>query len=274
MQTRGPHAAAGVPRVGTAGWQLPRPLASRFAAPGSRLARYATRMSAVEINSSFYRPHARATYERWAAEVPTDFRFAVKLPRALTHAQRLAAPEALLDAFLAQVGGLGARLGCLLVQLPPSLPFDAAVARHFLVALRRRHAGPVALEPRHASWFAPAADALLARHQVARVLADPQRHPAGTDPGGWPGLVYLRLHGSPRVYRDAYARDWLRRLAARMALARADGQALWCIFDNTAAGHALGDALALQAALQGPHGAPARRLDPHGAQTPEEGPHG
>ena len=40
------------------------------------LERYARRLSAAEINSSFYRPHQRKTYERWAASVPDDFRFA------------------------------------------------------------------------------------------------------------------------------------------------------------------------------------------------------
>ena len=120
---------------------------------------------------------------------------------------------------------------------------------NFLRALRRRHAGDVALEPRHASWFDEQADALLVQHHVARVLADPQLHPRGAAPGGWPGLVYLRLHGTPRVYTSAYEPGWLHRLAERIVQARRETAALWCIFDNTAEGHALRDAMALQQAV-------------------------
>ena len=62
------------PRIGTAGWSIPRQHAAAFPAGGSHLERYAQRFNAVEINSSFYRPHRRATYERWAASVPTASR--------------------------------------------------------------------------------------------------------------------------------------------------------------------------------------------------------
>ena len=87
-------------------------------------------------------------------------------------------------------------------------------------------------------------------------------------------MRYWRLHGSPRISHSAYGPERVLGFARHLSRSAADGVPTWCIFDNTAAGHALGDALALQAALQAPHGAPARRRDPHGAQTPEEGPHG
>src|ERR1700710_2534323 len=110
--------------IGTAGWGVPSRYAGELPSGGSHLARYATRLNAVEINSSFYRPHQRKTYERWAASVPLDFRFAVKLPRAITHDARLAEADAALEVFHTQVSGLGRKLGPLLVQLPPSLVFD------------------------------------------------------------------------------------------------------------------------------------------------------
>ena len=72
-------------RVGCAGWSLPRDLQPRFGAGESHLARYASRLDAAEINSSFYRPHRRALYEKWAAAVPAHFRFSAKLPKAITH---------------------------------------------------------------------------------------------------------------------------------------------------------------------------------------------
>jgi uncharacterized protein YecE (DUF72 family) len=236
--------------VGCAGWSLPRAQHERFGAGDSHLARYATRFAVAEINSSFHRPHRRTLYEKWAAAVPEHFRFSAKLPKTITHERRLIACEDLLDTFLAEAGGLGPKLACLLVQLPPSFAFDAVVAEAFLDLLRSRHAGAVAMEPRHASWFTPEADALLRAQQVARVLADPVRHEAGRVPGGWPGRVYLRLHGSPRVYYSAYEEPLLRALAQRLRVARAEGAEAWCIFDNTASGAATANALDLLQLLE------------------------
>ena len=129
------------PRIGTAGWSIPKQHAAAFPASGSHLERYAQRFNAVEINSSFYRPHRRATYERWAATVPEDFAFAVKAPRAITHDARLTDAEPALDRFLGEATGLGGKLGPLLFQLPPSFAFDPRTARAFLKMLRARHDG-------------------------------------------------------------------------------------------------------------------------------------
>lgn len=237
-------------RVGTAGWALPRPVRDAFGAGDSQLARYASRLPVAEINSSFYRPHQRRVYERWAASVPAHFRFSAKLPRTITHERRLVDCETPLADFLAQVQGLGGKLACLLVQLPPSFAFDARAADAFLRLLRGRFAGGLAMEPRHASWFGNEAEALLRAHRVARVLADPVRHDAGRWPGGWTEFVYLRLHGSPRMYYSAYEPTLLAALAARMRQAEAEGAEAWCIFDNTASGAAAADALALSRLLE------------------------
>lgn len=237
-------------RIGCAGWSLPRDSWPQFPDTGTHLQRYAQRLNAVEINSSFYRPHQPATYERWAASVPDGFRFSVKLPKTITHEKRLRNCDALLASFLAQATGLGDKLGCLLVQLPPSLVFDESVAWPFFKALRAQHSGPVALEPRHASWFAPEVDAGLKEQRIARVLADPVLHEAGTSPGGWPELVYVRLHGSPRMYYSAYSQHVLDRLADRLMLESAVADTVWCIFDNTAAGAATENALYVSRAVQ------------------------
>src|SRR5690348_575123 len=95
-----------VARVGIAGWSLRREHQPLFDEGASHLARYATRFDAVEINSSFYRRHRAATYARWAASVPQTFRFSVKVPKAITHAARLADPAAALDEFISDVGAL------------------------------------------------------------------------------------------------------------------------------------------------------------------------
>ena len=235
-------------RIGTAGWAIPAQLRPDFPGDGQILQRYGAIMPAVEINSSFYRPHQTKTYARWAAMVPDDFRFAVKLPRSVTQDARLRGCDTVLTEFLAQVHGLGPKLGVLLVQLPPSLPFDAKVTADFFRLLADQTDAAIACEPRHASWFASAADALLREHHVARVAADPPRDPADGVPGGArTRLAYFRLHGSPRIYWSAYDDARLRRLAAHLQEARA--KEVWCIFDNTAGGAALADARRLQALL-------------------------
>jgi len=242
--------AAAASYIGCAGWSLPLSVQAQFAGQGTHLQRYASRFNASEINSSFHRPHSHQTYQRWAGSVPESFRFSVKLPRTITHDKRLVACEPLLDAFMGQASGLGSRLGCLLVQLPPSLAFDAAVAASFFEALRQRWPGAISAEPRHPSWFGPEADAVLSARQVARVLADPVRHPDAAGPGGWPGLVYLRLHGSPRMYYSSYEPELLCALASRVRLALRAGCPVWCIFDNTAGSAAADNALRLQQALE------------------------
>ncbi len=238
------------PFIGCAGWTLPRDVQPAFPGTGSHLERYASRFNACEINSSFHRPHSLNTYRRWADSTPPEFRFSVKIPRAVTHERKLEGCGHLLDEFLAQAGGLGDKLGCLLVQLPPSLAFDARVASGFLEELRARWAGDVAIEPRHANWFAPGADGVLRALRVARVLADPVRHDEGVRPAGWADLVYLRLHGSPRMYYSPYEPELINKLADRMLLAQRETNALWCIFDNTAAGAAADNALSLLQALE------------------------
>ena len=234
--------------IGCAGWSLSRRNANAFPSEGTQLQRYAARLPAVEINSSFYRPHQPKTYARWAAAVPTSFRFAVKLPRAITHERRLRGSEELLEQFFAQAGALGAKLGCVLVQLPPSLGFDFATAAGFLVALRERFAGSVALEPRHASWFAPAPERLMREQHIARVAAHPAPVPAAAAPGGDGALVYWRLHGSPRTYFSNYEDDRLDVVARRVRDSALSATTVWCIFDNTASGAAVANALDLHQA--------------------------
>lgn len=234
--------------VGTAGWSIPARDAGDFPAEGSALERYAARFAGAEINSSFHRPHRPSTWARWASSVPEGFRFSVKLPKTITHQLKLVDFDQPLRAHLGDTAELGATLAVHLVPLPPSLAFDAAVADRFFGVLGQLAEGRVvACEPRHPSWFEPEADALLARRSVARVAADPARFGAAAEPGGWPGLSYFRLHGSPVMYRSSYRDGRLEAYAS--AIAAAPGP-VWCIFDNTAASEATGDALVLMELLR------------------------
>jgi uncharacterized protein YecE (DUF72 family) len=174
----------------------------------------------------------------------------VKLPRTITHDARLAGARKALREFAREIEPLAARLGCVLVQLPPSLAWAPRIARPFFAALRETVDVPAVVEPRHASWFTPAADDLLERLEIARVAADPARAPGGGEPGGWGGVAYYRLHGFPRVYYSSYDDAFVDALATRLRAHQSAGVPCWCVFDNTTLGAATGNALAVKARVE------------------------
>jgi uncharacterized protein YecE (DUF72 family) len=241
---------AGKRLIGCAGWTIPKEVAADFPGAGSHLERYAAVFPVTEINSSFHRPHRAQTYARWAASVPEGFRFSAKLPRTITHDARLVGVDEPLARFAEEVGALGDKLGCLLVQLPPKLAFDGRVAEDFFATLQARFDCMVACEARHPSWFTDGATDLLRERGITRVIADP--------PAGQPGphvpttaSIYVRLHGTPRVYYSSYPDEYLQALAADMAVHTGAGRTVWCIFDNTASGAAAPNALTLMRAQPG-----------------------
>jgi uncharacterized protein YecE (DUF72 family) len=234
--------------IGTAGWSIPRTCADTFPKEGLALERYSTVFPVAEINSSFHRSHRQSTWERWRDSVPEDFRFSAKLPKLITHQLKLVDCTDALDTFLGEVRLLGRKLAVLLVQLPPKLEFDPGVAERFFADLKSRTAVAIACEPRHPSWFVPAADDLLAHRDVARVAADPAICEQAATTGGWRGLSYWRLHGSPVIYRSSYG-DRIVDYAAALQAEAGRACDVWCIFDNTASGEGAGDALALTDAL-------------------------
>jgi uncharacterized protein YecE (DUF72 family) len=236
-------------RVGCSGWNIPRQAAAHFVSGGTHLERYSQELNVCEINSSFYRSHEKETWERWARSVPAEFRFSVKAPKTITHEARLKCSSELLFAFLEQINFLGEKLGPVLMQLPPSLEFDFGRATKFLSLLRRSFSGDVVWEPRHGSWFDSRVDDLLKEFRIARVAADPACVPASARPGGLVSLAYFRLHGSPRRYFSSYSCDFLKLLAAQLASLGAVAR-VWCVFDNTAAGSAIQNALELTAQLR------------------------
>ena len=223
--------------VGIAGWSIRKEHVDLFAKDGTHLQRYASRFDAVEINSSFYQSHQRDTYEKWAKSVPARFRFAVKAPKLLTHEYGLAETGEPLSRFADEISGLGKKLGCVLVQLPPSLAYEPRTVETFFASFRARYRGPLVCEPRHPTWFTGAGDRRLDAHGVGRVGADPPCAEDGGEPAASRRVRYYRLHGSPQMYYSSYSSDYLDCLARR--LTAAGRTPVWCIFDNTARGAAV-----------------------------------
>jgi uncharacterized protein YecE (DUF72 family) len=189
-----------------------------------------------------------ATYVKWRDSTPPDFRFAVKLPRTITHDLKLEGAREPLVAFLAETDGLGDKRGPILVQLPPSLSFDAAVVSEFFTLVRTMYEGSVVCEPRHQTWFSPSVGSLLDRYRISRVAADPPPAPTAGAPAGWPLVAYFRLHGSPRKYWSKYDEHHIVTLATA-ARSNRNAAEVWCVFDNTASGAAIENAWELRERL-------------------------
>lgn len=250
------HTLDACTRVGCAGWAIDKASTPAFPPDGSHLQRYATVFNAVEINSSFYRPHRATTYARWAASVPDDFRFSVKLPRTITHEARLQDSDAALRQFALEAGALKGKLGCVLVQLAPGHAFEHAVAAGFFARLRDTFGCMLACEARHPGWFGQDATALLTAHGVTRVIADPPKGQDGPH-GPTTAAIYARLHGAPRTYYSSYGSDYLAQLARDMQVHARAGREVWTVFDNTASGAALPNALEVALRLKPAAGLPA-----------------
>jgi uncharacterized protein YecE (DUF72 family) len=137
---------------------------------------YSQRLTAVEINATFYGVPSRKTITRWAAETPPGFQFCPKLPRDLTHKGLLqpSIPGALQFGQLMQ--GLGDRLGPIFVQLPPQYGPTMLNDLSAFLSAWPRHEIPLAVEVRHPDWFrephAHALTSLLENLGVGRVLLD------------------------------------------------------------------------------------------------------
>jgi uncharacterized protein YecE (DUF72 family) len=241
-------------RIGMAGWSNPPAKRSERDPKQTHLAYYAEHFSCVEINSSFYRPHLRATYERWRDETPARFRFSVKMPRSITHESHLKRCAAEVGRFYEDIAELQPKLAAVLVQLPPGLEFDRRAARAFFSSLPCIRGTRVICEPRHCSWFTRDAQSVLRRAGVSRAAADPARCPGAELPAGAPRFAYFRWHGAPRMYYSKYSEIQLAAFAASVRNCKAD--AVWCIFDNTVGHAAWGDAQRFMAVYA--MGAPAR----------------
>lgn len=226
-----------MPLIATAAWSIPKKMTDRFAQGGSGLTRYASIFSGVEINSTFYRRHKTSTLARWAQSVPDSFRFSVKIPKEITHTRAMRNVAEPFDAFLGDIAPLGDKRGPLLCQLPPSLVFDADVLNTTFETIRNADDGPIVIEARHQSWGAADALDLLKSYAIDRVLADPA--PV------WPATHftvpprYVRLHGKPKIYYSSYSKDEIRSFKELL------GPDSWCVFDNTADGAAIENALTM-----------------------------
>jgi len=234
--------------IGTSGWTY-RHWRGRFypedLSPKKWLEYYCRFFDTVELNSPFYRIPRRRAFEGWKARTPEGFLFAVKASRLITHVRKLKGTEAELQWFFSEVQGLGEKLGPVLFQTPPSLKADLGLLVDFLKALPP---GRYAFEFRHPSWFSPDVYRILEEHGATLCVADSPRFPKEMVVVG--PFLYLRLHGSQRLYASLYTREELSRWAEFIRNALGSGaEEAFCYFDNDYEAYAVRNALELKGIL-------------------------
>lgn len=265
--------------VGISGWTYP-PWRGDFYPPGLRhrdeLRYAASKLSSIEINGSFYSLQRPTSFHRWAEETPAAFCFAVKGGRFITHLKRLRDVDTAVANFLASgVLCLGAKLGPVLWQLPPTLAYEPDRMLDFVARLphsmdeaaylARRHDDRVqgrawtgtvedrplrhAIEVRHDSFRSAGFLDLLRENSIAAVVADTA--------GRWPqltavtaGFVYVRLHGAKELYTSGYTPGELAVWAERIQHWLRDGLDVYVYFDNDVKVRAPYDAMALRRLLE------------------------
>jgi uncharacterized protein YecE (DUF72 family) len=245
--------------VGTSGWVYAGWREHLYAdTPVKRWLEVASRtFDALEINGSFYTQIEPATYARWKAATPADFKFALKGHRFVTHYKRLRDCKDSIIRLRDQAAGLGDKLAAVVWQLPSNFRCDLGRLDDFLGALRAWRRVHHALEPRHRSWFTDRVAQRLRDARVAVCLSDAPDFPM------WRAvtadLVYVRLHGHTRKYASSYRMPSLRAWARDVERWVTEGREVHVYFDNDAEGHAVRNAIALRALLDGkPYTAPAR----------------
>jgi uncharacterized protein YecE (DUF72 family) len=247
--------------IGTSGWQYAH-WRGRFYPKGvpqnEWLEFFAARFATVESNNAFYRLPEAHTFEAWARRTPDDFTMAVKVSRYLTHILRLRDPEEPVRRFLDRASRLGAKLGPVLLQLPPTLELELDRLQETLALFPS--SVRVAVEFRHRSWFIPQVEDALARHGAALCLAD-RRGPISPlwRTADW---GYLRFHEGRAFPPSCYGERALMSWAERLVAAWKRSEDVYVYFNNDHAGCALRDAIVFARAVESVGLTPTRVADP------------
>ena len=246
--------------VGTSGWQYPhwrRVFYPEKLPQRMWLQYFAERFQTVEVNNTFYNLPERSVFEQWRASAPSDFTFALKMSRYLTHLKRLHDPEAPVRLFMQRAAGMGEKRGPILVQLPPRFHVDVALLDAALEVFDR--SVRVAVEFRDDTWFTAETREALERHGAALCLADsPRRKQPLWRTAAW---SFVRFHEGAGPHAPGYERDALQRWIGRIAETWAPSQDVYAYFNNDAYGYAIKDAVTF-AELAGEAGLSPTRVPP------------
>jgi len=236
--------------IGTSGWTYsswkgvfyPSDLPSR-----QYLEFYAREFPTTEVNYSFYHLPRPSTYEKWAAQAPDSFLFALKASRFITHVRRLVDVEEAWATFVQNALALGPHLGPILLQFPPSFRCDRKKLDLFLKIAQRPAPKSdrlkLAFEFRHETWFTREVYLLLRERNAALCIADSSRYPRRNEVTA--DFVYLRFHGKTNLFTSNYSDSELTEEAKLIRQNLSDRRDVYVYFNNDALGHAVANARTL-----------------------------
>ncbi len=241
-------------KIGTSGWNYPhwKGIFYPEKLPSTKwLSYYSEFFETVEVNATFYGTPKEKTFKKWYEETPSDFIFALKANRFITHVKRLKDVAEPLKRFYAAISPLKEKIGPILFQLPPSLKYDRSLLKEFVRLLDLSY--KTAIEVRHQSFLCEEFYELLRRFNISLCLSDTA--------GRYPSLVevltadfvYVRLHGSRVLYRSCYTEEELQAWAQKL---KSWAIPAYVYFDNDSLGWAVPNALRLKELL----GQPAKGL--------------
>ncbi len=234
--------------IGTSGWSyysFKGHLYPYDSKPRQWLSIYAKYFNSVEINATFYRTPREKTFKKWYEETPDNFVFSVKAPKVITHIKRLRDVEDSLKNFLSAIKPLKQKARVLLFQLPPSFKFDPEVIESFFQILPKDYYNVI--EIRNKSFHCEKFIELLKKYEICLCFSDC----AGKYPSWYEiqttDYLYIRMHGSKKLYVSNYEEEELRDLAGKIKSYPV--KKVFVYFDNTAEGYAVPNALRLKELL-------------------------
>lgn len=239
--------------IGTSGWSYKHWKEVWYPAklPSTRwLPWYAERFSTTEINGSFYRLPSAETVEKWTEQVPPGFLFCPKMSRYLTHMKKLRDPEEPLERFFGVFAPMKAKMGPVLLQLPPMLAFHYDIVEHFFRLLQKSYGDyEFVIEVRHPTWMEEDCFTLMAKYNIGFVIS----HSADEFPYSeviTARNVYVRFHGPAELYASSYSDEMLKRYALLFRKWAREGHEVWAYFNNDIYCHAVRDAQRLEEMLK------------------------
>jgi uncharacterized protein YecE (DUF72 family) len=235
--------------IGTSGWSYKHWIGVFYPEnlkPVQLLEYYFSQFDCVELNSSFYHLPKKSTVEGWLKRTPESFLFCPKLSRFITHRQRLVHVENSLKKFFDVFAGLKAKLGPVLIQLPPGLSYNQVNVCSFLKLLSDGYSDyRFAIEVRHKSWICEEFNNLLCQYGIAFVIADSgNRFPYHEDVTA--DFIYLRFHGPENLYASDYTEEKLVGYATKISGWLIEGKEVWAFFNNDFGGYAIKNAARLK----------------------------
>ncbi|MFC7522489.1 DUF72 domain-containing protein [Parapedobacter sp. GCM10030251] len=230
--------------IGTSGWHYkhwkgvfyPEKLKER-----DQLSFYSKSFYTVEINNSFYRLPSESTFNNWKDQVPTDFLFAVKANRYITHLKKLNEVAEYTRDFVQLANHLGKKLGPFLFQLPPSWKLNLDRLSNFAEILPKGYR--YAFEFRNQDWYVPGVYEVLRHHNCAFCIYELAGHQSPIEITA--DFAYVRLHGPGGKYQGKYSDATMSEWADRCRAWKQKGKDIFFYFDNDEKAYAVDNAKTL-----------------------------